>query len=87
MIYLDHAATTPVPREVAEEMYHVLTEEYGNPSSQYAYGQQARDLIALLLHGLRLILIDLAAQRINGDLHGFSLLFSIDFYIIIKLRI
>ncbi len=45
MIYLDHAATTPVPREVAEEMYRVLTEEYGNPSSQYAYGQQARRLV------------------------------------------
>ena len=45
MIYLDHAATTPVPRKVAEEMYHVLTEEYGNPSSQYAYGQQARRLV------------------------------------------
>ena len=38
MIYLDHAATTPVPREVAEEMYRVLTEEYGNPSSQYPMG-------------------------------------------------
>lgn len=38
MIYLDHAATTPVPREVADAMYSVLTEQYGNPSSQYALG-------------------------------------------------
>jgi len=38
MIYLDHAATTPVPREVADAMYEVLTEQYGNPSSQYAFG-------------------------------------------------
>ena len=35
MIYLDHAATTPIPREVADAMYAVLTEQYGNPSSQY----------------------------------------------------
>ena len=38
MIYLDHAATTPIPREVADAMYEVLTEQYGNPSSQYAFG-------------------------------------------------
>ena len=38
MIYLDHAATTPVPREVADAMYAVLTERFGNPSSQYSLG-------------------------------------------------
>jgi cysteine desulfurase len=38
MIYLDHAATTPVPREVADVMYQVLTEQFGNPSSQYQLG-------------------------------------------------
>ena len=38
MIYLDHAATTPIPREVADAMYAVLTEQYGNPSSQYPMG-------------------------------------------------
>ena len=38
MIYLDHAATTPLPREVADAMYAVLTEQYANPSSQYAMG-------------------------------------------------
>ena len=38
MIYLDHAATTPVPQEVADAMYEVLTQQYGNPSSQYAFG-------------------------------------------------
>ena len=35
MIYLDHAATTPVPKAVADAMYDVLTNQYGNPSSQY----------------------------------------------------
>ena len=38
MIYLDHAATTPVPQEVADAMYQVLTEQFGNPSAQYGLG-------------------------------------------------
>ena len=38
MIYLDHAATTPVPRAVADAMYEVLTGQFGNPSSQYQMG-------------------------------------------------
>ena len=42
MIYLDHAATTPVPREVADVMYAVLTEQYGNPSSQYPMGAEMK---------------------------------------------
>ena len=42
MIYLDHAATTPVPRAVADAMYEVLTEQYANPSSQYAAGQEMK---------------------------------------------
>ena len=45
MIYLDHAATTPVPQAVADEMYRVLTEQYGNPSSQYPMGQEAKKLV------------------------------------------
>lgn len=47
MIYLDHAATTPVPRAVADAMYDVLTAEYGNPSAQYALGQEMRAKVAL----------------------------------------
>lgn len=46
MIYLDHAATTPIPKAVADAMYEVLTEQYGNPSSQYALGQDARQRVA-----------------------------------------
>ena len=42
MIYLDHAATTPVPRPVADAMYQVLTEQFGNPSSQYPLGREAK---------------------------------------------
>jgi cysteine desulfurase len=43
--YLDHAATTPVPRAVADAMYEVLTARFGNPSSQYPLGFQARRLV------------------------------------------
>ena len=45
MIYLDHAATTPVPKAVADAMYEVLTGQFGNPSSQYPMGQEAKQLV------------------------------------------
>ena len=38
MIYLDYAATAPMPRAAADAMYAVLTEQYGNPSAQYPFG-------------------------------------------------
>ena len=46
MIYLDHAATTPVPRPVADAMYQVLCEEFGNPSAQYALGRAMAERVA-----------------------------------------
>ncbi len=42
MIYLDHAATTPVAREVADVMYDVMLNGSGNPSSQYPAGAAAK---------------------------------------------
>ena len=42
MIYLDHAATTPVPEEVAHAVYDTLVSGWGNPSSQYPAGRQAK---------------------------------------------
>ncbi len=45
MIYLDHAATTPVPKAVADAMYEVLIGQFGNPSSQYPLGQDAKQLV------------------------------------------
>ncbi|MDY0396834.1 cysteine desulfurase family protein [Virgibacillus halophilus] len=44
-IYLDHAATTPVAREVAEVMHEVHLEEFGNPSSVHSFGRKARRII------------------------------------------
>jgi len=56
LIYLDHNATTPIAPEAAALMAHVISEEYGNPSSGYALGRRAkealeahRDMIARLL--------------------------------------
>ena len=45
MIYLDHAATTPVPAEVARSVYDTLFSGWGNPSSQYPIGTDARDAV------------------------------------------
>lgn len=41
-VYLDYAATTPVDPEVLEAMLPYLRDQYGNPSSLYAKGQQAK---------------------------------------------
>lgn len=58
MIYLDHAATSPVRREVLEAMWPFLTSEYGNPSSSHALGgsagralEEARGRVARFLGG------------------------------------
>ena len=45
MIYLDHAATTPLPEAVADTMYDVLRHQFGNPSAQYPLGREAKELV------------------------------------------
>lgn len=56
MIYLDYAATSPVRREVLEEMLPYFCEQFGNPDSLHAVGRRAalalrtaRDRIASVL--------------------------------------
>ncbi|MCD5323678.1 MULTISPECIES: cysteine desulfurase family protein [Pontibacillus] len=44
-IYFDHAATTPMRREVIEAMVPVMEETFGNPSSVHAYGRKARKIL------------------------------------------
>jgi cysteine desulfurase len=44
-IYLDHNATTPIRPEVLEAMLPYLKGHYGNPSSLYTLGQEARKAI------------------------------------------
>src|SRR3954452_9157991 len=41
-IYFDHAATTPLRREVLDAMLPFLTDTFGNASSAHAYGRAAR---------------------------------------------
>jgi cysteine desulfurase len=45
-IYLDNAATTAVFPEVVEAMLPWFTTQYGNPSSLYAFGQDAKAAIS-----------------------------------------
>ena len=42
MIYADHAGTTAVSSRALEAMLPYFTQGYGNPSSLYAFGQQAK---------------------------------------------
>jgi len=55
-IYFDHAATTPVDRDVLEAMLPYFTKNYGNANSAHQYGrdckvaiEDARELIAKLI--------------------------------------
>lgn len=41
-IYMDNAATTPVKKEVLEEMLPYFSENYGNPSSVYSLGSNSK---------------------------------------------
>lgn len=56
-VYFDHAATTPLDKDVLEKMLPYFCEEYGNADSPHAVGRraiakvdEARDRIASLLH-------------------------------------
>ena len=56
-IYLDYAASTPVDERVVETMIPFFTRQFGNPSSNHVYGQQAegdlenaRQTVADLFH-------------------------------------
>jgi len=44
-VYLDYAATTPVRKEVIDNMLPIFSENYGNPSSIYLAGRMAKKLL------------------------------------------
>ena len=45
MIYADNAATTKMSRKAVEAMLPYMTEQYGNPSSLYSFGQKAKEAL------------------------------------------
>ncbi len=47
IIYLDHAATTPVNNEVMQEMLPYFTDKYGNASSIYSIAREGKKAIDL----------------------------------------
>ena len=56
LIYLDHAATTPTDPRVVEAMAPYWTEQFGNPSSAYSLGEQAKEVVeAARLSALNLV--------------------------------
>jgi len=44
-VYFDNAASTPLIKEVSDEMCSVATENFGNPSSIHSYGREARVIV------------------------------------------
>ena len=45
MIYADNAATTQMSDAAVQTMMNVIRENYGNPSSLYAFGQRAKEIL------------------------------------------
>lgn len=45
-VYLDYAATTPVDARVLKAMLPYFCEQYGNPSSLYSFGREARQAVS-----------------------------------------
>ncbi len=81
-IYFDHAATTPVRPEVLTEMLPYFTENFGNPSSIYAWGREnrsaidrARDSIAAQLGctAREIIFTGCGSEADNLAIKGFAL--------------
>ncbi|NMA04018.1 MAG: aminotransferase class V-fold PLP-dependent enzyme, partial [Clostridiales bacterium] len=58
--YFDYAATTPVKKEVLEEMLPFFSINFGNPSSIYNIGRQSRDAL------------DVARDRVSKTLNSKS---------------
>ena len=44
-VYADNAATTCVSKTALDAMMPYLTEQYGNPSSLYAFAQNAKEAL------------------------------------------
>jgi cysteine desulfurase len=78
MVYLDHAATTPMRREAVEAMTAALT-VVGNPSSIHSAGQQAKRLLeesreriaaTLGADGIEVVLTGNGTEAVNLAIKG-----------------
>ena len=45
MIYVDNAATTKMSEAAIQTFTDLIRDTYGNPSSLYEFGQQAKDVL------------------------------------------
>lgn len=52
MIYLDHAATTPLDGEILQKMTPYLQGVFGNASSQHSYGREAANAVLSARDGI-----------------------------------
>ena len=75
VVYLDHAATTPLDPDVLRAMMPYLSGEYGNPSSVYGLGQathaaldSARSTIAAVLNATPAELVFLGGATESANL-------------------
>lgn len=58
-VYLDNAATTPMDPKVIEKISSEMTNDFGNVSSQHAFGRRARQVVEAARHQL--------AETINAE--------------------
>lgn len=58
-VYLDNAATTPMDPKVIEKISSEMTSDFGNASSQHAFGRRARQVVEAARHQL--------AETINAE--------------------
>ncbi len=80
-VYLDHMATTPVAREVLNEMQPYLENSFGNPSRPYDMGfeakeavEKARERVAELINAepREIIFTSSGAEANNLAIHGLA---------------
>jgi Cysteine sulfinate desulfinase/cysteine desulfurase and related enzymes len=80
-IYLDYNATTPIDKEVADEMISIIQNHYGNPSSSYELGrysknaiEKARKQVADLIHAKpeEIIFTSCATESNNIAIQGIA---------------
>ncbi|OGT43307.1 MAG: IscS subfamily cysteine desulfurase [Gammaproteobacteria bacterium RIFCSPHIGHO2_12_FULL_40_19] len=85
MIYLDYMSTTPVDPRVVDVMHRSLQTDFGNPSSQHAFGfsarahvENARSQVAQLINAdpKEIIWTSGATESINLALKGAALFYQ-----------